>query len=82
MHPYIVYETTKLRDDEMNRRAEIHRVVSDARRDRRADRQLSARPRTVLQRLLPAVLTGTRRDSRARPGTSPNTLSRCASQRS
>jgi hypothetical protein len=58
MHPYILYAITKLRDDDMNRRAEIHRAVSDARRDRRADRQLSARP---LRHLLPAVLTGSRR---------------------
>jgi hypothetical protein len=65
MHAYILYQITRLNDADMNRRAEIHRVVSDARRDRRADRQLSARPlrrpSTVLQHLLPAVLTGSRR---------------------
>ena len=61
MHPYILYVITKLEADDMNRRAELHRIVSDARRDRRADRQLSARPRTVLQHLLPAALNGTRR---------------------
>jgi hypothetical protein len=67
MHPYILYQITKSDVDEMNRRAEIHRIVSDARRDRRADRQLSARslrrPGTVLQHLLPAVLTGSRRET-------------------
>jgi hypothetical protein len=65
MHPYILYQITRLDVADMNRRAEIHRIVSDARQDRRADRQLSARPRrrprAVLQRLLPAVLTGSRR---------------------
>ena len=65
MHGYILYQITRLNDADMNRRAEIHRVVSDARRDRRADRQLSARPlrrpSTVLQHLLPTVLTGSRR---------------------
>lgn len=65
MHPYIVYQATKLRAADMDRRAEHYRFVADARRERRADRQLSARPRrrprAVLQRLLPAVLTGSRR---------------------
>lgn len=65
MHAYILYEITKVNDADMNRRAEIHRIVSDARRERRADRQLSGRPLrrpgTVLQHLLPAVLTGSRR---------------------
>jgi hypothetical protein len=65
MHPYILYQITKLDVADMNRRAEIHRIVTDARRDRRGDRQLSARPRRrpsgVLQHLLPAVLTGSRR---------------------
>jgi hypothetical protein len=65
MHPWIVYQDTKLRADDLNRRAEYHRIVADARRERRADSQLSARPRrrpgTVLQRLLPAALTGSRR---------------------
>jgi hypothetical protein len=65
MHPYILYQITKLDVAGLNRRAEIHRIVTDARRDRRADRQLSARPRrrpsAVLQHLLPAVLTGSRR---------------------
>ena len=65
MHPYILYQITNLDVADMNRRAEIHRIVSDARRDRRADRQLSARPlrrpSAVLQRLLPALLTGSRR---------------------
>jgi hypothetical protein len=65
MHPYILYEIHKLDVADRNRRAEIHRIVSDARRERRADRQLSAgplrRPGTVLQRLLPAVLGGSRR---------------------
>ena len=65
MHPYILYQITKLDVAGMNRRAEIHRIVSDARRDRRADRQLSARPlrrpSAVLRHLLPAVLTGSRR---------------------
>jgi hypothetical protein len=63
MHPYIVNQTTKLYADEMNRKAEIHRLVAEARRERRADGQLSSRsshrrPGTVLQRLLPAALTG------------------------
>jgi hypothetical protein len=61
MHAYILYEITKLNDAEMNRRAEIHRIVSDARRERRADCQLSAhplrRPGAVLRHLLPAVRT-------------------------
>jgi len=65
VHPYILYQTTKLNVAERDRRAEIHRIVSDARRDRRADRQLSARPLrrpgAVLRHLLPAVLTGSRR---------------------
>ena len=65
MHPYILYQITKLDVAGMNRRAEIQRIVTDARRDRRADRQLSARPlrrpSAVLQRLLPALLTGSRR---------------------
>ena len=65
MHPYILYQITKPDVADMNRRAEIHRIVSDARRDRRADRQLSARPlrrpSAVLHRLLPALLTGSRR---------------------
>lgn len=51
MLPYIVYQDTKIRTDELNRRAEIHRMISDARRERRANRQLSAlrfrRPGTV-----------------------------------
>ena len=63
MHPYILYQITKADVADMNRRAEIHRIVSDARRDRRADRQLSRprRPSAVLRHLLPAVLTGSRR---------------------
>ena len=65
MHPYIVYQATKLRAADMDRRAEHYRFVADARRERRADRQLSARPfarpGTILQHLLPAVLTGSRR---------------------
>lgn len=65
MHAYILYQIIRLNDADMNRRAEIHRIVRDARRDRRADRQLSARPlrrpSTVLQHLLPTVLTGSRR---------------------
>ena len=61
MHAYILYEFTKLREDEMNRRAETHRIVSDARRDRRLSARPLRRPGTVLQHLLPAVLTGTRR---------------------
>jgi hypothetical protein len=65
MHPYIVYQDTKLHADDMHRRAEHRRIVADARWERRADRQPPARPRrrpgTVLQRLLPAVLTGSRR---------------------
>jgi hypothetical protein len=39
MHAYILYEITRLNAADLNRRAEIHRVVSDARRERRADRQ-------------------------------------------
>jgi hypothetical protein len=61
MLPYIVYQDTKLRTADLNRRAEINRMVSDARRERRADRQLSARTGSVLQHLLPAALTGSRR---------------------
>ena len=58
MYAYFLYEIDKLNTAEINRRAEIHRMVSDARRERRADRKLSARP---LRHLLPAVLTGSRR---------------------
>ena len=62
MYVYFLYEIDKLNTAEINRRAEIHRMVSDARRerraDRRADRQPSAHP---LRHLLPAVLTGSRR---------------------
>jgi hypothetical protein len=65
MHPYIVYQATKLRAADMDHQAEHYRFVADARRERRADRQLSARPLgrpgTILQHLLPAVLTGSRR---------------------
>jgi len=43
MLPYIVYQDTKLRTADLNRRAEIHRMLSEARRERRADRQLSGR---------------------------------------
>lgn len=43
MHAYILYEITKLDTAGLNRRAEIHRIVSDARRERRAERQLSGR---------------------------------------
>jgi hypothetical protein len=58
MYAYFLYEIDKFNTADMNRRAEIHRMVSDARRERRADRQLSAHP---LRHLLPAVLTGSRR---------------------
>jgi len=59
MHPYIVNQTTKLYADEMNRKAEIHRLVAEARRDRQlSSRSSHRRPGTVLQRLLPAALTG------------------------
>ena len=61
MHGYILYQITKQQVDDMNRRAEMHRMVADARRERRADRRLAARPGTVLQHLRPAVLTGSRR---------------------
>jgi len=61
MHGYILYQITKIDVAGLNRRAEIHRMVADARRERRADRQLSGRPGTVLQHLRPAVLTGSRR---------------------
>ena len=57
MHGYILYQITKQQVDDMNRRAEMHRMVADARRERRADRRLAARPGTVLQYLRPAVLT-------------------------
>ena len=60
MHGYILYQITQQMVDDMNRRAEIHRMVADARRERRAGRQLSGRPGTVLQRLRPAVLAGSR----------------------
>lgn len=67
MHGYILYQITKQQVDDMNRRAEIHRIVADARRERRADRKLSARPLrrpgTVLQHLRPAVLTGSRQET-------------------
>jgi len=43
MHGYILYQITQQMVDDMNRRAEIHRMVADARRERRADRQLSGR---------------------------------------
>jgi hypothetical protein len=52
MLPYIVYQDTKLRTDELNRRAEIYRMISDARRERRANRQLSA---LRFRRTVPAV---------------------------
>lgn len=58
MYAYFLYEIDKLNTAEINRRAEIHRMVNDARRERRADRQLSAR---TLRHLLPAVLTGSHR---------------------
>jgi len=62
MLPYTVYQDTKIRTADLNRRAEINRMIADARRDRRAARQLAARsrrrPGTVLQHLLPSVLTG------------------------
>jgi hypothetical protein len=61
MHGYILYQITKQQVDDMNRRAEIHRMVADARRERRSERQLAARPGTLLQHLRPAVLTGSRR---------------------
>ncbi|HEU5388397.1 MAG TPA: hypothetical protein VFV73_21080 [Streptosporangiaceae bacterium] len=65
MHPYIQYQLTQLRVADMHRQAEDHRIARDARRGRRTDRQLSAhpfrRPGAVLQFLLPAVLTGSRR---------------------
>jgi hypothetical protein len=60
MHGYILYQITRQMADEKNRRAEVHRMLADARRERRADRQLPGRPGTVLQRLRPAVLTGSR----------------------
>ena len=60
MHGYILYQITQQMTDERNRRAEVHRMLADARWQRRADRQLSGRPGTVLQRLRPAVLTGSR----------------------
>ena len=63
MHGYILYQITQQKVDEMNRRAEIHRIVADARRERRADRQPSGRPGTVLQRLRLAVLTGSRQET-------------------
>ena len=51
MHGYILYQITKIDVAGLNRRAEIHRMVADARRERRADRQPSAlrfrRPGTV-----------------------------------
>jgi len=65
MHPFLIYQDTKFRNAELNRRAEYHRMLVEARQDRHADRKLSARPRrrpgTVLQDLLPAALTGSRR---------------------
>jgi len=63
MHGYILYQITQQMVDDMNRRAEIHRMVADARRERRADRKLAARPGTVLQHLRPAVVTGSRRET-------------------
>ena len=67
MHGYILYQITKQQVDDMYRRAEIHRNLADARRERRADRQRAdrplRRPGTVLQHLRPAVLTGSRRET-------------------
>ena len=61
MHPYIQHQLTQLRAADMHRQAEDHRIARHTRRARRADRQLSARlffrPGTVLQHLLPTVLT-------------------------
>ena len=65
MHPYIQHQLTQLRVADLHRQAEDHRIARDARQGRRADRRLSAhpfrRPGTVLQHLLPAVLTGSGR---------------------
>jgi hypothetical protein len=58
MYAYFLYEIDKLNTADINRRAEIHRMVTDARRERRADRQHSAHR---LRHLLPAALTGSRR---------------------
>ena len=59
MHPDIQQQLAQLRVADMHRQAEDHRIARDA---RHADRQLSARPfhrpGTVLQHLLPRVLTG------------------------
>jgi hypothetical protein len=40
MYAYFLYEIDKLNTADLNRRAEIHRMVTDARRERRANRQL------------------------------------------
>jgi hypothetical protein len=58
MYAYFLYEIDKLSTADINRRAEIHRMVREARRERRADRQPSAH---TLRRLLPTALTGSRR---------------------
>lgn len=62
MHPYIQHQLNQLRVADMHCQAEHHRIARDARRARRADRQLSARPLhrpgSFLQHLLPAVLPG------------------------
>lgn len=58
MYAYFPYEIDRFNTAEFNRRAEIHRMVSEARRERRADRRSSAHP---FRQLLPAVLTGSRR---------------------
>ena len=54
MYTYFLYEIDKFNTTDMKRRAEIQRMVIDARRERRADRQLSAHPFRHL-------LTGSRR---------------------
>ena len=71
MHPYIQRQLTQFRVADMHRQGEHHRIARDARRGRRADRQLSARPLhragSVLLHLLPKSLTGY--GQRLRPAT-------------
>jgi hypothetical protein len=62
MPPYIQHQLTQSHIADMHRQAEHHRIARAARRARRTDRRLSARPLhrpvTVLQHLLQTVLTG------------------------
>ena len=73
MPPYIQHQLTQSRIADMHRQAEHHRIARAARRARRTDRRLPARPLhrpvTVLQHLLQTVPTGD--GQRLRPALPP-----------